>query len=149
VEPEVRGQARRVERHALADEMWLSATPSQLKVARDYAREAAVAFGFDEDACYDFVYAVNEAVTNAIRHGAPDERGRIGLSVSSDAGRLTFVVRDSGTFLMPTRGEDAAGSGGGRGFALMARLVDEVLLRIEPRGTTVTLSKACASLCPP
>ena len=50
---------------------------------------------------------------------------------------------------MPTRGEDTDTSAHGRGFSLMASLVDEVRLLIEPKGTTVTLSKACSSLYPP
>ena len=131
----------------VASELQLHAQPSELTLARDYARRAATAFGFDDDSCYDFVYAVNEAVTNAIRHGAPDEQGRIRLSVSTEANRLTFSVRDCGSFLIPSR-QDATASAHGRGFALMANLVDEVRLRIEPRGTTVTLSKACTSMWP-
>ncbi len=42
--------------------------------------------------------AFNEAVTNAIRHGAPDEHGHIHLSVLVDGERLTLAVRDYGTF---------------------------------------------------
>lgn len=122
-------------------ELRLPAQPSQLSVARRYAAEAATAFGFDPDGCYEFVYAVNEAVTNAIRHGAPDEQGLIRLSIAADADRLTFAVRDCGTFVISTP-DAATRSECGRGLALMANLVDEVQLRIEPRSTTISLAKA-------
>ena len=122
-------------------ELHLPARRSELGAARKYAADVAAAFGLDADSCYEFVVAVNEAVTNAIRHGASDERGRIQLSVVADAERLTFAVRDRGTFVMPVL-DGAVNSEHGRGLALMASLVDEVQLEIEPGGTTVRLSKA-------
>lgn len=130
-----------------ANELRLPARPSELRLARDYARNAAIAFGFDEDDCYEFVYAVNEAVTNAIRHGSPDEQGSIRLAVGRDADRLVFTVKDFGSFVVPVR-DDATVSTNGRGFALMANLVDEICLRIESSATIVTLSKASTSTRP-
>jgi serine/threonine-protein kinase RsbW len=121
-------------------ELHLPARRSELGTARKYAADVATAFGLDADTCYEFVVAVNEAVTNAIRHGASDERGRIQLSVVADAERLTFAVRDRGTFVMPVM-DGAVNSEHGRGLALMASLVDEVQLEIDPGGTTVRLSK--------
>jgi stage II sporulation protein AB (anti-sigma F factor) len=123
-----------------ASELRLPARPSQLSVARQYAAEAAAAFGLDADSRYEFVYAVNEAVTNAIRHGAPDEQGLICLSIVADAHRLTFAVRDYGTFVIPVS-DAATRMERGRGLALMADLVDEVELRAQPGNTTVSLSK--------
>ncbi|HWJ50942.1 MAG TPA: ATP-binding protein [Solirubrobacteraceae bacterium] len=126
---------------SLASELRLGARASELADARDYAAAAAAAFGLSPDDSYDFVYAVNEAVTNAIRHGAPDEQGQIVLSVSTVGERLVFSVRDFGTFAMsaPT---SAANPEGGRGFALMEQLVDDVQVQADRDGTTVTLSKA-------
>ena len=123
-----------------ASELHVLARRSELGVARKYAEDVAAAFGLDEDGRYEFVYAVNEAVTNAIRHGASDEEDMIHMSIVADADRLTFAVRDRGTFVMP---EVEAGevSPGGRGLALMASLVDEVDVHIDPGGTTVRLSK--------
>ena len=119
----------------------LPALRSELGAARKYAADEAAAFGLDADDCHDFVCAVNEAVTNAIRHGASDEHGLIHLSIVADADRLTFAVRDRGTFVMPVL-DGAMSSEHGRGLALMATLVDDVQLDIEPGGTTVRLSKA-------
>jgi serine/threonine-protein kinase RsbW len=126
---------------SLASELGLSARRSELHAARRYVGEAAAAFGFDADSCYEFVFAVNEAVTNAIRHGAPDALGLIYLSFIADADCLTFAVRDCGTFAMPTL-DAATRPEHGRGLAFMASLVDEVRLRTEPGSTTVHLAKA-------
>jgi serine/threonine-protein kinase RsbW len=121
-------------------ELRLPARRSELGAARKYAGDMAAACGLDADSSYDFVLAVNEAVTNAIRHGASDDRGLIHLSIVADADRLTFAVRDYGTFAMPVV-DGAENSDHGRGLAMMASLVDEVQLVIEPGGTTVRLSK--------
>src|SRR6202047_5545837 len=112
-----------------ASELHMPARRWERGAARKYAGEVAAAFGLDADGRYEFVYAVNEAVTNAIRHGASDEEDMIHMSIVADADRLTFAVRDRGTFVMP---EVEAGevSPGGRGLALMASLVDEVDVHI-------------------
>jgi anti-sigma regulatory factor (Ser/Thr protein kinase) len=134
------------QRHAVklpVDELHVPARRSELGAARKYAEDVAEAFGLDPDSRYEFVYAVNEAVTNAIRHGASDLEGMIHMSVVADADRLTFAVRDRGTFPMPAMdgSETTDTAEHGRGLALMASLVDEVELHIEPAGTTVRLSK--------
>ena len=123
-----------------AEELSLPAESTKLVTAREYAHQAATAFGFDAERCYEFVFAVNEAVTNAIRHGMPDEQGHIHLSIHADAERLTLAIRDSGSFRAAS--SDSASSGeGGRGFALMARLMDTVQLCVASGSTTVRLSK--------
>jgi anti-sigma regulatory factor (Ser/Thr protein kinase) len=121
----------------------LAAEGTELARARRFAEQAAAAFGLDGDGCYGFAYAVNEAVTNAIRHGRPDERGLIRLSITTEGDRLTCAVRDCGTFVTPDlRGRSGRWIENGRGFALMNRLMDEVQLSIEPGSTIVRLSKA-------
>lgn len=123
----------------------LPARPSKLGAAREYVHRAAAAFGLDAERCEEVVFAVNEAVTNAIRHGAPDEHGHIHLSVRIDGDRLTLAVRDCGTFLASR--VDPAGAAGaerGRGFALMTHVMDAVQLCVAPGSTTVLLSKARA-----
>jgi len=133
--------ARNVKQAGVAtSELLVPARRSELGVARKFAEEIATKFGLDADTRYEFVYAVNEAVTNAIKHGASDEEGMIHLRIATDADRLTFAVHDRGTFTMPVLDSDAT-SEGGRGLALMASLVDEVELFIGPGGTTVRLHK--------
>jgi anti-sigma regulatory factor (Ser/Thr protein kinase) len=124
----------------LASELHVPARRSELSAARKFASDGAAEFGLDADTRYEFVYAVNEAVTNAIKHGACDEEGMIQLGILAEGDRLTFAVTDRGTFTMPVMETDAT-SEHGRGLALMASLVDEVDVHIGPAGTTVRLSK--------
>ena len=122
-------------------DLCLPAQPTKLRIAREYAHQAAAAFGLDADRAHEFAFAVNEAVTNAIRHGRPDAHGDIHLSVRADGDRLTFAVRDYGTFsgYAPI---GALGADRGRGFVLMTRVMDAVQLCIGAGNTTVRLSKA-------
>jgi anti-sigma regulatory factor (Ser/Thr protein kinase) len=127
-----------------SSELCLPAELSQLAAARTFARQAAAAYGFDGDGCYEFAYAVNEAVTNAIRHGRPDERGFIRVTISAEADRLTCAVRDWGTFIPPAEGPAAScdlAAEHGRGLALMRILMDEVRVHSFSGGTIVYLSK--------
>lgn len=125
----------------LASELRLPARASKLGLAREYVREAAAAFGFDADRSYELAFAVNEAVTNAIRHGRPDAQGHIHLSVRADGEVLTVAVRDCGTFAASALASSHTAESG-RGFALMARMMDAVQLCVSPGSTTVRLSKA-------
>ncbi len=65
-------------------------------------REAATGFGLKERAAYEFVYAVNEAVTNAIKHGSAEADGTIGLRVELSGESIICSVRDRGPFVPPT-----------------------------------------------
>jgi anti-sigma regulatory factor (Ser/Thr protein kinase) len=65
---------------------------------RFYAREA----GFRESEVYELALAVDEAVTNVIRHtygNRPD--GRVALEVRNLADRLEFVIEDTGPKVRP------------------------------------------------
>jgi anti-sigma regulatory factor (Ser/Thr protein kinase) len=138
----------RVAEEAADGELHLPARTSSLESARRFAEDAAQAHGFDEDECFDFVFAVNEAVTNAIRHGAPDEHGHIHLRIASDAANLTFTVRDHGTFHVPGRTSGAAAEGG-RGLAFIATLADELRVQATPDGTVIALSIGLPKRPPP
>ena len=124
---------------ALPLEVRLPACGTELSTARKHAHEVASAFGLAPSACYGFVFAVNEAVTNAIMHGEPDEDGAITLRFTVEGDRLTCAVEDRGTFTPPSR---ALGhwTEHGRGLTLMAKLVDDLRLAIRSGTTTVRLS---------
>lgn len=120
-------------------ELRIAAGPSGLATARNYAADAAAAFGLDAAERFDVVLAVHEAVANAMRHGAPDERGHIRLEASVGAERLTFTVHDCGEFKQPVAAPPDADHG--RGLEMIGSLMDEVVLVIGPTGTTVRLSR--------
>jgi stage II sporulation protein AB (anti-sigma F factor) len=122
-------------------DLHLPAHSGYLAFARLFVRRAAAACELDEDQAYELEYAFNEAVTNAIRHGRPDDQGLIRLSALWQGGRLTLAVHDSGTFIVPMARPADACAESGRGLALMAQFVDEVEVSNEPGATTVRLSK--------
>jgi serine/threonine-protein kinase RsbW len=125
---------------ALAEQLVLRAKPSQLATARRFAQAAAARFGFGERERYEFTFAVNEAVSNAIEHGRPSPDGTIGMQVAEENGALVFEVEDHGTFVAPFPASDPF-SERGRGLAFMAAAVDEVDVRRGPSGTVVRLCK--------
>lgn len=118
----------------------LPARTSALQLARDYADAAAREFGLDHRGRKEFVFAVNEAVTNAIRHGTPEADGTISVHISADRDRLTLEVASCGKFA-PREVDPATLPDHGRGFPFMTSLMDEV--EVSPQGarTVVRLSK--------
>jgi anti-sigma regulatory factor (Ser/Thr protein kinase) len=102
--------------------------------------DAAVEFGLGDADRRDLVFAANEAITNAIRHGGPDADGAIWVEVAADRDRLTVTVSDFGSFVSrPAEREPLAERG--RGFTFMTRLVDEVRLSTGAGRTTVSLTQ--------
>ena len=118
----------------------LHASPRELYAARAYASEAATEFGFDERTRVEFVFAANEAVTNAIVHGTPDSGGFILLRITGEDDQLTLTVFDSGRFIRGATRPDPAAEHG-RGHMLIARLMDEFEIQTDSHGTAVRLGK--------
>ena len=112
----------------------------RLKEARDFADEAAAAFGFGSHARYEVKLAVSEAVTNAIQHGSRSSTDPIRIVIVEESGALVFEVRDTGTFVprVVRRGRLPEG---GRGLEFMRVLMDEVDLRPGRQGTLLRMAK--------
>lgn len=125
---------------------WLElvADPSHLGAARRFAEGAATRFGLDERERYEFTFAVNEAVSNAIEHGSPSPAGTIRMQVAEEGGALVFEVEDHGTFTAKPPSPDPFPERG-RGLAFMAAVVDEVDVRHGDSGTIVRLCKRRAA----
>jgi anti-sigma regulatory factor (Ser/Thr protein kinase) len=129
-------------------ELWVAAEPAELAQTRRIADEAAARYGLGEDDRFAFMFAVNEAVSNAIEHGSPSPDGTIQLRFAEEREALVFCVRDYGRFAPKplVRGE---ADSRGRGLAFMASLVDRVDLCRGTTGTLVRLSKRRMPLpCP-
>jgi anti-sigma regulatory factor (Ser/Thr protein kinase) len=119
----------------------LPADPAELPTARLFFAFAAAELLFDEVARYQITTATNEAVSNAIRHGAPCEGGVINLCAADEGGKLVCTVQDAGR-LQPSDAPTAdASAEHGRGLSLMRLLMDEVALEVSAHGTIVRLSK--------
>jgi anti-sigma regulatory factor (Ser/Thr protein kinase) len=121
-------------------ELWLRAHPSELGEARAFADQQAREFGFGEEQRYGLTFAVNEAVSNAIEHGAPSRDGTVKICAVEEDRALAFYVWDWGRF-SPDVPVPQALPERGRGLAFMAALVDEVDLRREGEATVVRLAK--------
>ena len=119
-------------------ELWLNPDPRELRRARRLAEAAAADHGLDEDERFRFVFAANEAVANAIEHGAASDDGHILVRASAADAELSFEVHDWGSFT-PGLGKAEALPDRGRGLALMAAMVDEVDVRPADDGTVVRL----------
>jgi anti-sigma regulatory factor (Ser/Thr protein kinase) len=125
---------------SLEREVWLQADSSQLGAARSFADDAAGQFGLGEEERYEFTFAVNEAVSNAIEHGAPSAEGKIRLYTAIEDGALALYVWDWGCFSAQATVPQALPERG-RGLAFMAAMVDEVDLRREGEATVVRVAK--------
>jgi anti-sigma regulatory factor (Ser/Thr protein kinase) len=108
---------------------------------RAWASQAAVALGCDGKPRFEFIVAINEAVTNAIRHGSPADDGTIGVCLERDGDSVVCSVSDCGPFMPLSQGLDPTSDEGGRGFAFMAALTDEVQLVVSRDTTVVRLRK--------
>lgn len=71
--------------------------PSKMSSLRAKVREAASAFGFNEDTVAQLVLAVDEACTNIIRHAYEGrDDGKIEVDARADNGVWEVRVRDYG-----------------------------------------------------
>ena len=107
-------------------------------VRRGTARWAALA-GLAQERADDFVIAVNEIATNAVRYGSPV--ARLLLRVA-DGTVVEAEVRDGGVWEPAARAAVEDGPRGGMGLPLARVVCDEVEIRPEPGGTAVILRMA-------
>jgi anti-sigma regulatory factor (Ser/Thr protein kinase) len=119
-------------------ELWLRQDARELRRARWLADTAAAEHGLDQDAQFRFTFAVNEAVANAIEHGAASPEGHILVRTTTAGEALCFEVHDWGSFT-PSLSEADPMPERGRGLALMASMVDEVEVKPSGEATVVRL----------
>jgi serine/threonine-protein kinase RsbW len=75
---------------------------TDLAAIRAFVRTTATALDASPDAVPDLVLAVDEAVTNIIRHGYGGRTGPIGIEVGRDDGAIVVRVTDEATPFDPT-----------------------------------------------
>ena len=127
----------------------ISPGPGGLSEGRGFIDRTLSAAGFDAGARYQITVATNEAVSNAMEHGAPCEDGHIHLGATVEQGIFVFSVRDCGEFehSAPPAAEPVAERG--RGFAFMNLLMDDVRLEARPGQTIIRLAKRLPGTPPP
>jgi len=105
--------------------------------SRQFVADRATDAGLSPTRGYDFVLAVNEVLTNSIRHG-----GGVGiLRIWQDADRLVCEVEDRGRLADPLAGrrQPDPNQAAGRGLWMAYQLCDLVQVRSPATGTVVRL----------
>jgi anti-sigma regulatory factor (Ser/Thr protein kinase) len=113
-----------------------------LRPVRAFVSEHAAAAGLDRERTDDLVLAVNELVTNSLRHGTGGAR----LRVWRDERALICEIRDEGRIEQPLIGRrhPAPDADTGRGLWLVNQLCDLVQLRSSGEGTVIRVHMAPA-----
>jgi serine/threonine-protein kinase RsbW len=104
--------------------------------------------GIDDTVVADVLLALDEAVSNAIRHGSR-AGDPVEVSVDSDSEWVEMRVRDGGpTPRLPRLPADPppALHTGGRGLWLILQLVDEVRLQRVGEGTRLIMRRRVSSM---
>jgi anti-sigma regulatory factor (Ser/Thr protein kinase) len=102
--------------------------------------------GVGEDVIADVLLALDEAVSNAIRHGSRGG-GPVLVSVEDDGEWVEMTVIDGPTPRLPRLPAEPPPvlHTGGRGLWLILQLVDEVRLQRVGAGTRLTMRRRVAS----
>ncbi|GAB7043743.1 MULTISPECIES: ATP-binding protein [Catenuloplanes] len=110
---------------------------------RHHVAACAATAGLRGERLDDFVLAVYELLTNAVRHGGGQGR----LRLWHDPGSVTCEVVDTGGGFDPVTAERPApppvpATPGGWGLFLADKLTDDIEVTSGPRGTTVRVTSA-------
>ncbi|MCX4470176.1 Histidine kinase-, DNA gyrase B-, and HSP90-like ATPase [Micromonospora sp. MW-13] len=115
---------------------------AQVTELRHSVASCAHASGLDGQRLDDFVLAINELITNAVRHGG----GRGWLRLWQQPGRLVCEVADNGRGISARRLDDrdrpAPDTAGGWGLWLARELSDAMEVETGAAGTTVRITAA-------
>jgi PAS domain S-box-containing protein len=117
----------------------LSADPEVLTALRRRLGRFLGAIGASPQERYEITLTVCEAAANAIEHAYGPADAEFDLEVKLEDGAVMAVVRDSGNWREPRRG-DAEGTRG-RGLGIIEGLMDNVEVSRTDAGTTVSMSR--------
>ncbi len=120
----------------------IAATLDNLPVAREFVLSVAGEHSLGSEAAYDLVLAVDEAVTNIIRHGYGEHaEGTIEVEAAQEDSTLVIRVRDHAPHFDPTAAPApdlsvpvARRPLGGLGIFMIRQSVDAVSYRPLPGG---------------
>ena len=111
-------------------------TVGDLGQIRQYVRETAVSFCGESAAIDELVTAMNEAVSNIIRHGYKHEPGNIEVTIACSGDIVQVMLRDHGLHFDPTQAASpdttlplAERPFGGLGVHMMREFCDGLIYR--------------------
>ena len=125
--------------------MRIASDPRLLPVVRSAISEFAAVWGFEAEQCRSITLAVDEALSNVIRHGYKNRCDQeIELNCQGHSNCLEFSFVDRGEAADPSRFcaqplDEAAL--GGRGTHLIRQIMDEVCYERIPEGNRLSLKK--------
>jgi anti-sigma regulatory factor (Ser/Thr protein kinase) len=126
--------------------MQIRSDPAELGQIRRQMEAIAAGAGLSEEQVARVVLAVDEALTNVIRHaydGRPD--GRINIAIRAGGGELRIVIRDYGRAVDPARIHSRDLDDvrpGGLGVHIMNECMDSVEYSpADGEGTVLTMRK--------
>ena len=118
-------------------EMVLDAQPGVLGALRRVIGRWLAPIGAGEDDVFAVTLAASEAAANAIEHAYGAEEASFSVRCRFDPANVTVSV----TIVDAGRWRQSRPHGRGRGLTIMRSLVDDVAVRTDGDGTTVTLRK--------
>ena len=129
----------------------LPAGPQAAAQALDLLEEACRAWGVADRARFQLELALDEAVSNIVRHAYGGGPGEIGLRLGRIEGDVWIELWDEGPAFDPTdapaprlEGALADRADGGMGIHLMRRVVDELQYRREGSRNILRMVKRSA-----
>jgi anti-sigma regulatory factor (Ser/Thr protein kinase) len=118
---------------------------AQLEPVRHRVRAALEGFGCDREFTESSVLAVDEAVSNLMRHGRwPDAKVEIRLTIQADDNKVIFGLRDFAEPFDPTARElPAAGEAraGGYGLLIVQSIMDSVRYSSAGEGNVLEMTR--------
>ena len=130
---------------ALKFRVRMASDPRLLPVVRSTVSELAAVWGFEDEQCRRITLAVDEALSNIIRHAYKNQCDQeIDLNFQAHSNCLEFSFVDRGEPADPSRfcaqplNEVATG---GRGTHLIRQIMDEVCYERLPEGNLLRLKK--------
>lgn len=141
---------------AVAGELRLEADVDALAGVRRHVRRRLAVFGADDPCVHDLVQAVDEWVSNVIRHGYGGRPGPVSVSVGRDGDDAVATIRDAAPSFDPADAPPfdpaspvAGRRPGGMGIHLMRELTDDMTHRALPGGgNELTLRRALRAGAP-
>jgi anti-sigma regulatory factor (Ser/Thr protein kinase) len=125
--------------------MRMASDPRLLSVVRSTVSELAAVWGFEDEQCRRITLAVDEALSNVIRHAYRNRCDQeIDLNFQAHADCLEFSFLDRGEAADPSRfcAEPLDGMApGGRGTHIIRQIMDEVCYERLPEGNLLRLKK--------